>query len=348
MVRSQDIADIVGVSRQAVSAVLNGRGTSAVSAEKREKILKVARDLNYQPNESARTLARGCSRVIAFAYTTTNLLKLMRSPVYPRFIASLCFHLSQKGYGFTLVPLENDEDKNQLLQVVNSGRVDGVICHSFFDRENKKAREERSSRMVIFSSTTASEEWFSDVRINGVPGIVALAEHLRSQGHKKIAYVGQHAGERRLTQHLEIFAECGVPIADKYVITGGNYPGNPGDSLVCFEETRKNWDVLRQCSAIVFNNDYYAQGGCAALRLMGAEPGRDIAVAGHDNLEECEEPFLTTTTAPYEILGRRCVERICAQLSGKEIASEEKISNQLIIRQSTADHSLFQQKENLL
>ena len=42
MVRSQDIARIVGVSRQAVSAVLNGHGSSSVSAEKCARIKAVA------------------------------------------------------------------------------------------------------------------------------------------------------------------------------------------------------------------------------------------------------------------------------------------------------------------
>ena len=346
MVRCQDIADIAGVSRQAVSAVLNGRGTAAVSAQTRDRILKIARELNYQPNESARSLARGCSRTVAFPYSPDTVLKLMRSPVYPRLIASLSTHFARKGYGFTLFPVEDIDNASQKLQMILSGRFDGIVCHVFYQKEELELFEKYKSRVVFFATTTALDATFADARIDGEPGIAELAEHFRCQGHTKIAYVGHKKDEKRLLQHLKIFSDCGVPISDKYIITGGNYRGNPGDSLVCFEETRKNWDILRQCTAVVFNNDYYALGGCSALRQLGAVPGRDIAVAGHDNLEECCEPFLTTTTAPYEILGERCVERLCAQLAGEEIFPAEKISNRLIIRQSTADFSYSEKKEN--
>ena len=335
MVRSQDIADIVGVSRQAVSAVLNGRGSSSVSAAKRELILKVAREMNYQPNYQAKNLARGCSRVIGFLYSQQSMLKMLRSPVYPRLINSLSVNLAARGYELSLIGIEDTCDADGILQTVNSGRVDGVICSSYFNSNDPRA-EQKHPQQVIFATTTTSEEVFSDIRINGETGIAGLADHLRQQGHEKIAYIGQKGF--RLEQHLRIFAERNIPLSEKFIVTEGMYAGNPGDALTCFEITSLHLDMLRNCTAVIFNNDYYARGGCAALRQAGIVPGRDIAVAGHDNLEECDMPFLTTTTAPYDIMGERCAERICAQLNGRQVPSGETINNQLIIRASTADY----------
>ena len=60
----KDIAMLAGVSHQAVSAALNGNGSSRVSAVKKEKILKIARELNYVPNAIARKFVGGNTKAI--------------------------------------------------------------------------------------------------------------------------------------------------------------------------------------------------------------------------------------------------------------------------------------------
>ena len=59
-VTMQQIAKLAGVSRPAVSAVLNNREDSSikVSQEKRERILDIARNLKYRPNFAAIQLTR--------------------------------------------------------------------------------------------------------------------------------------------------------------------------------------------------------------------------------------------------------------------------------------------------
>ena len=51
-----DIARTAGVSRQAVAAALNPKGTSKVSEKMRNRILHIAKLLNYIPNQAARHL----------------------------------------------------------------------------------------------------------------------------------------------------------------------------------------------------------------------------------------------------------------------------------------------------
>ena len=332
MVRSQDIARIVGVSRQAVSAVLNGHGSSAVSAEKRARIKAVARELDYQPNCQARALARGGTRVIGFAFSTVP--GLMHSPVYPKFIASLIAHLAERDYELSLLPVPDGEEP-RLPEIINSGRVDAVICHTGRLGRAVPPGSAARSRLVTFAETSSPPEAEADFRIDGETGISQLADHLLESGHTRIAYVGREGS--RLGQHRKVFAEKGFPLAEELIFTGRDYRNDPGDSLVCFEETLRNWEKLRACTAIVFNNDFFAMGGCAALRLKGVEPGRDIAVAGQDDLEDASAPFLTTTTSPYEKLAALCARRVCDLLTGEAAESSvyESISSHLIIREST-------------
>ncbi|MBR2373355.1 MAG: LacI family DNA-binding transcriptional regulator, partial [Lentisphaeria bacterium] len=64
MVTCRQIAEMVGVSRQAAASVLNDAPVCLVSPEKKKKILQLARELHYVRSNAARTLARGKSGII--------------------------------------------------------------------------------------------------------------------------------------------------------------------------------------------------------------------------------------------------------------------------------------------
>jgi len=63
-VTSQDVAELAGVSRTTVSFVLNDVSGAKISAETRQRVLEAARQLNYYPASSARSLASGRTNVI--------------------------------------------------------------------------------------------------------------------------------------------------------------------------------------------------------------------------------------------------------------------------------------------
>src|SRR5580765_4856405 len=53
---SKHVAERAGVSRAAVSLVLNGRGDGNIAPAKQEAIRLAARELRYTPNSAARSL----------------------------------------------------------------------------------------------------------------------------------------------------------------------------------------------------------------------------------------------------------------------------------------------------
>ena len=63
-VTSEDVARASGVSRATVSYVLNNDPRQSIPQETRERVLKVARDLGYQPFPAARILRAGYSRIV--------------------------------------------------------------------------------------------------------------------------------------------------------------------------------------------------------------------------------------------------------------------------------------------
>jgi LacI family transcriptional regulator len=61
---AQDVADLAGVSRSAVSLVLNGRAKGHIALHKQQAIIDAARRLNYTPNAVALSLRSRRSRTI--------------------------------------------------------------------------------------------------------------------------------------------------------------------------------------------------------------------------------------------------------------------------------------------
>ena len=124
-VTMKDIAMLAGVSRPAVSAVLSGAAsTIRVSAAKRERILKIARELNYVPNNAARSLSGGRTNTIGVfggvfsdygtrAALVTEIASLLRVRGY-RVVGG------HHGYG-------GSDDTLRFLAEFSSHGVDGVI-----------------------------------------------------------------------------------------------------------------------------------------------------------------------------------------------------------------------------
>ena len=64
--RMRDVANKAGVSPTLVSFVLTGRNDMRVAEETRQKVLQVARELDYRPNRTARILRTQVTHTLGF------------------------------------------------------------------------------------------------------------------------------------------------------------------------------------------------------------------------------------------------------------------------------------------
>ena len=70
MVTIKDIAKQAGVSVSTTSRALNDN--PRISAETRERVKKIAAELGYQPNYTARNLTRGESNMVGLIFPVTE------------------------------------------------------------------------------------------------------------------------------------------------------------------------------------------------------------------------------------------------------------------------------------
>lgn len=115
----KDVAQVAKVTPQTVSRAL--RNVPEVSAETRERILKIAADLNYVKNNTAISLRRGSTNLIALVYD--NLLNVYFSVMTDLLQASL----ESRGYSVMTIAVHRiNLDEEAYLYAV-SHNVDGII-----------------------------------------------------------------------------------------------------------------------------------------------------------------------------------------------------------------------------
>ena len=101
----QELADLAGVSIATVSRVFNG--SEKVSGSTRKKILDLAEKFNFHPNETARTMAAGKSKLLAV------ILPDIVNPYFSillQYIEELC---EKNGYSMIFFNSNGDAEKEK-------------------------------------------------------------------------------------------------------------------------------------------------------------------------------------------------------------------------------------------
>ena len=139
-------------------------------------------------------------------------------------------------------------------------------------------------------------------------------DRLVARGHRRIAAIRPSAalnfGHLFLTGYRKGLRKHGIELDSDLIAAGdineaGGYMVTPG-VMHCVQPP----------TAIIFNNDAMALGGCKALIEMGLRPGRDVAVIVIVDTALCRyfSPALTSFRPPLEPLGRRLAEMLLASM----------------------------------
>jgi LacI family transcriptional regulator len=110
---AQDVADLVGVSRSAVSLVLNGRAEGNIAAHKQRAIIEAARKLNYTPNAVALSLRSQRTRTIGL-------------PV--RMLQASLLAATARGYLLIILDVSGGaEEQDKALSILQDRQVDALL-----------------------------------------------------------------------------------------------------------------------------------------------------------------------------------------------------------------------------
>lgn len=275
----QELAKIAGVSPATVSRALTGAGH--LSAATRERIQKLAAELQFKPSMTARNLRIGRTGaigvVVPLGHERTQHLS---DPFFTTLISHVADRLADHGYDVLLsrvVPA----DGNWLDRLAQSGRVDGIIVIGQSDQALVLDEAAKTYKpMVVWGSRIEGHAYHTVGSNNRLGGRLAT-EHLLAQGCRKLAFFGDPnvpEVEERLTGFREAIKAAGEGVA------GALLPVHfvPDMALSAISEYL---GVADGVDGIFTASDTIAMMTIQALADRGRAVPSDVKVVGFDDLE---------------------------------------------------------------
>ncbi|VTQ67457.1 LacI family transcriptional regulator [Clostridium perfringens] len=296
----KDIARLAGVGVSTVSRVINDHPD--VKDETREKILKIIKESNYIPNNSARILKKNNTNNIGV------LVKGVFNPFFSEMINIIGNRINEAGY--TIILQQNDyateDDVDNLIAFVKEKRLQGIIClGGNFLNINDESFQFLDIPVVLTSVNTLSKESkskFSSIGIDNVLAAKASIQYLIDKGHRNIGIL---LGEKndvgisglRLEGYKKALEENNIPYSEENVFIGDyDYSG-------AYRVTKEIINNRKDITAIFSISDIMAVGAAKSVIDQGLQVGEDISIMGFDGMDISKyyNPGITTVKQPKKI-----------------------------------------------
>jgi DNA-binding LacI/PurR family transcriptional regulator len=209
----QDLARLAGVTKSAVSVVLNHRDVGIrVGAEQRAKILALAKELNYTPRASACALSTGRTYHIGFLLSSKICLGLANT-YFATVLSGVQQACQAQGYNCTVSTYDLSTIKNFIMpKKLRQRSVDGVIITGQVEAKVIKLFLAQQIPVVMVGDTTDFPlHDLLAIASDMVTSWVNAFAHLSQLGHRHLVFPGYFDNDRRshdlLTQGIQRFQE---------------------------------------------------------------------------------------------------------------------------------------------
>ncbi len=333
-----DVAELSGLSRVTVSKVLNGHG---VRPKTRARVLEACRKLNFVPNQHAATLARGGSRLMGLIVTSIT------DPFYGRIIETAERTATELGFDLTYrCSYSNAEQERRVVDGFLGLKVTSLIVSPVPSQENARFWKQLSRKLPVVFIDHATLPACHLVATDHYAGACLVTQHLLEHA-PRVAYLGSSeplentAIAARLQGYRETMKRARRPalvLPTSANVEGGDTEQLGYDSIQSFLQ---NSGAERRFEALACATDAIALGAMNALRDAGLVPGRDVLVAGHDDLSFSSflTPRLTTVRQPRVAIGETAVQaavNLVRTPSARRALVDVKLSPELVVRDSSS------------
>lgn len=329
-----EVAKAAGVSIATASRAING-STRRVNEDIRRRVQETADQLGYLPNLSAQAVAKGASSTIAVVVSD------IADPYFSAIAAGIMRGANEEALVVTLAAADrspqNELDIVRTFRgqrpraiILTGSRSDGDSYQPMLD-EQLEAYMSTGGKVVLISQAPSP---FDVVELANREGARELAKVLVGRGGGQFGVI---SGPRRLVTNRdrvdgfrEGLEEVGASL--------------DADAVVEADFTRDGGylglrTLLSRCptvDTIFATSDVMAIGAMTALRDLGKIPGKDISIAGFDDIDMVRDvtPTLTTVVAPLADMGYRAVKLAIEQSESRE-PLVVKVNTSVIVREST-------------
>ena len=309
----RELARRLNVSIGTVSRALNGRAD--VSAETRRRVVEAARKLNYAPNQSGRSLRKGATHAVAFLLQPHPGDHPYGEPFFLTFMKGLQAGLAERGLELIMVMDPPGGEQERLRRVVEARWADAIVLAWTRRRDPRiEYLSEVGFPFATLGRSLSGGTAYPSLDLDFVRAGEESVARLAARGHRKVALVSPppelnfaYLFRRGYRQGLR---RAGLAF-DPALLAAGEVNEAGG-----YAATRELMQGRNPPTAILFNNDALALGGCRALGELRLQPGRDVAAIVIVDSPLCSylSPALTGFSVALEPLGRRLAEMLLAAM----------------------------------
>ena len=333
----RELARLSGVSVGTVSRALNGY--TDVRRETRERIVRLARELDYTPAAAARTLVTQRSHVIGVFLETGKGHPDLQHPFFHEVLVGLKGCIGGEGYDLLLFASErpgNGYGDHSYLKRCRHHDVDGAALMGVDADDGELRRLLRSELPCVGVDVELTGTCTGYVMSDNVLGAGVAVRHLHELGHRRIATItgllDKKPGIDRLRGYREACQDLALGYRDEYVAYGDFYfesGHQAAQRLLALDEPP---------TAIFAASDMMAIGVIRAAAEAGLTVPDDLSVVGFDDIQLAQymHPPLTTLAQDKPGLGVEAARVLLRQIEGAESAAPVTLPIDLIVRGSTA------------
>ena len=331
IVRLKDIADKTGFSTNTVSLAL--RESPRIPEPTRMLIRQAAAELNYLPNQIAKSLVSRETKTIGLVLTDIN------NPTLTHTAQAIEIALAERGYG-TLFATSNNtlSEEIRAIELFRSRQVDGMLIYPTGHRQLEHLRTLRRANYPIVLLVGDPDAGIDAVCVDERRGAYKAVRHLIDMGHRRIGLfdgVHRNGNAEKRDGYLQALGEAGIDYDPALEVDPQGHTVERG-----YWATETMMEAPRRPTAIFGGNDSLALGALRWALKRNLRVPEDLAIVGMDNIQYAEYAAVPLTTVNYaaETVTRMAVDRLMRLIAAGDQLPEPRVTQidpDLVVREST-------------
>lgn len=322
----EDVARLAGVGAMTVSRTINEH--PYVSEETAKRVRAAIRQLDYRPNHAARMLTGQLSRSIGL------IVPDLADPFFSVVSHAVQETARESGY-LVWLAASNDDPSIEAAQVeqMTHHPVDGILLVPVDSKDQYLKTITAGTTPIVTIDRPIEVAATDSVGVENRAGARMAVEHLIGHGHSKIVCVATNTHlltiKERLVGYEESMRHAKLPAAKVLHLS--------------------DWDAVKPALAELFSsrdrpdalftaNNASTIWVIEALREMKIEMGKDVALAGFDDVDfyTLITPPVTAVRQPAAELGRMSARLLLQRIKGEFTSSSVRtvLPVSLVVRES--------------
>jgi LacI family transcriptional regulator len=309
-----DVARAAGVAPSTVSKTLNRTIQRRKPTDVQMRIRRIAAELGYRPNHTARSLSKGHTDIIGLYWSFDyNAL----DPFFAQLVNGLRSSCRKYLKDVLMHGTFHKHPLNDLYEELTDGKTDGLILYPGRDEVVHTRLAESNFPVVTIAEQRPG---IPVVRVDVEAGARLAAEQLAARGHHRVFYRNVMPGwstDNRFPAFCAAASSHGITVIETHV---GDWVG---------ALSRQEFELLdlppgqRPTAAVCFN-DTFAYRLIAHCFRAGLRIPQDLAILGFDGAFPWHEhpQRLTTLYAPWQKVAETAVDLLLDRIDGNTIAME--------------------------